>query len=93
MARRLAAYVSLWHPETRQRVTFGPKDDVPAWAAGKITNPAAWEGDEPADEQDARPKGNASREAWAEYAKSKGVDVADADNRDDIKAAVEAATS
>jgi hypothetical protein len=26
---------------------FGPGDDVPAWAADKITNPNAWE-DQPA---------------------------------------------
>lgn len=34
-----------------------------------------------------RPKGNASRETWAAYAETVGVEVADDDTRDDIREA------
>lgn len=39
------------------------------------------------------PKGNASREVWAAYADSLGVEYAEDAKRDDIKAAVAAATA
>lgn len=39
---------------------------------------------------DGAPKGNASRDAWAEYADSLGVEYEDEASRDDIKAAVAA---
>lgn len=35
------------HTESGLPVVFGPDDDVPAWAAEKITNPAAWQDGEP----------------------------------------------
>lgn len=41
-----------------------------------------------AGETPAPPKGNASREAWAEYARARGVDVPDDATRNEIKAAV-----
>jgi len=47
----------------------------------------------PADESDdegGRPRGNAGREAWAEYADSLGVEYPEDAKREDIKAAVDA---
>lgn len=43
MTRHLTGYVTVLGPD-RRRTTFGPGDEVPAWAAEKITNPAAWTG-------------------------------------------------
>lgn len=39
---KLAAYVIIRDEHGRVRA-FGPDDDVPAWAAAKISNPAAWQ--------------------------------------------------
>lgn len=54
--RRLKAHVHV-SDDAGQSHVFGPDDQVPDWAAEKITNPAAWDGDAPADgpsdEQDA----------------------------------------
>lgn len=37
---------------------FRPGDDVPGWAAERITNPSAWDGpaDAPADDGDSKPR-------------------------------------
>ena len=51
MAARLRAHVWV-HQDSGEPVQFGPDDDVPAWAAEKITNPRAWE---PDDEPEAEP--------------------------------------
>lgn len=51
-----------------------------------ITYPAP---DESAPEGLGKPRGNASREAWAEYAKSRGAQITDDLSRDDIKNMVE----
>lgn len=42
MMAKLAAYVSV-HDLEHGTVTFGPEDEVPAWAVDLITNPKAWE--------------------------------------------------
>lgn len=55
MARRLTAFVHVAHPDTRQVHAFGPEDRVPRWAAALITNPAAWDGTEPAPKPDPVP--------------------------------------
>jgi hypothetical protein len=39
---RLASIVHVTD-EKGQSIAFGPDDEVPAWAASKITNPKAWE--------------------------------------------------
>lgn len=44
--RQLAAYVHL-NDEAGRVHTFGPGDEVPSWAAKKITNPKAWAEPEP----------------------------------------------
>lgn len=73
---------------------FGPDDTLPAWAVKAITNPDVWaEGsDDDSDEEIAveRPRGNASRDAWVEYARAREVVVTDDMDRDAIKAAVDA---
>ena len=59
-------------------------DDVPAWATV---------GDhllDTADSADVAPKGNASRDEWAEYATSLGIFVPDDAKRDDVKTLVAA---
>jgi hypothetical protein len=38
---RLAAFVHVTDDKGMSHV-FGPADEVPAWAASKITNPKAW---------------------------------------------------
>lgn len=42
MTRRLAAHVILRDPDSHRPVCLGPDDDIPTWAAAKITNPKAW---------------------------------------------------
>ena len=79
---------TLTHPFT------GAQADVPdalvdryvadGWAKGSAVGGAAPEGDQP--------KGNASRDEWAAYADSLGVEYAEDAKRDDIKAAVGAAS-
>lgn len=58
-----------------------------------VTYPApdesAPEAQEKAPTADEKPRGNASREAWADYAKSRGVQITDDLSRDDIKNMVE----
>lgn len=97
MGRRLVATVILPDPEGGHPRVFSPGDDVPEWAADRITNPAAWASDDPESTQPVgseRPpmsgKGS-GRNAWAAYAETIGVAV-DADmTREDIAAAVEEA--
>lgn len=43
------------------------------------------EGQTDAPVEDDKPRGNASREAWAEYATNHGIEVTDDQSRDDIK--------
>lgn len=82
---------------------FGPDDEVPDWAVAAITNPDVWADDPPApvaatapsepptSTDPDRPRGNASREEWAEYARGRGVEVTGTMGRDEIKAAVDRA--
>ncbi|MGV9540923.1 hypothetical protein ACWDSF_06320 [Nocardia beijingensis] len=83
-------------------VTFLPGDDVPEWAAKQITNPLAW-GEEPERAEvtvgaggatdGPPPQGGpgASRQKWADYAATKGVEVQADWKREDIIAACEKA--
>jgi hypothetical protein len=48
MPRRLSGFVYVTGPDGAT-VGFGPDDDVPDWAAAKITNPKAWMEDDPID--------------------------------------------
>ncbi|ALE77679.1 hypothetical protein WY02_03560 [Pseudonocardia sp. AL041005-10] len=49
--RRLTAHVHLVDDDGDPHV-FGPRDTVPAWAAARITNPAAWSDTDPSDDGD-----------------------------------------
>lgn len=98
MPGRLRSYVHV-NDERGGRHAFGPDDEVPDWAAAKITNPKAWaqqppelEAPGPSDVRAAgRPPKNASREIWGAYAAVRGLEVAADATRDQIIAAVEAA--
>lgn len=65
----------------------------PEWVAeceaGEV--PASEVPDPEDDGDPAEPKGNAGRDAWAEYADSLGVEYAEDAKREDIKAAIVAA--
>lgn len=89
--RRLAAHVHVNDEHGKVHV-FGPGDQVPDWAAAKITNPKAWEPEpEPELAAAGRPARNASREVWAAFAGVRGIDVPDGATRDQIIAAVDEA--
>lgn len=64
-------------------VTFPAGSVVPAAVAAGITNPKAW--GEVAEPSPDKPAGNASTEAWAEYARGQGEDV-EGMSRDEIRA-------
>ena len=98
MARKLNTFVHVVEMDdngnqTGRSQTFGPDDTVPGWARKAISNPDVWaEGDDDSDEEIApeRPRGNASREAWVEYARAREVAVTDDMDRAAIVAAVDA---
>ena len=80
---------------------YRPGEDVPADVAKLIRNPHVWEGDAPnqgGDDPDGvghgdpnRPRGNASRDDWAAYAASRGIEFDENASRDELRAAVDAA--
>lgn len=85
--KELAAVVHVYDDGGTVHV-FGPGDDVPGWAAGKITNPKAWQAEETADEPPRTGRGS-SREAWVAYAEGLGIAVPDDASKDDIVALVD----
>jgi hypothetical protein len=102
MRRRLTGHVILQHPVTLQPEHFGPGDDVPEWAAQRITAPGLWEGEDDsspspagrlaptaAESEPPRSGAGSSRAAWAAYAQSAGVDFDESATRDEIIAAVD----
>lgn len=78
------------YPYTSDGITLGialrAGDDVPAGVVVGEHLLAAGATEEP--ESDGAPKGNASREAWAEYAESLGIDVPQDAKQKDIRALV-----
>ncbi|MEU6277449.1 hypothetical protein ABZ871_34360 [Streptomyces populi] len=50
MGRRLAATVHVQHPTSREWIVLGPGDEPDDELAAEITNPDAWEDDDPAAE-------------------------------------------
>ena len=96
MARKLNTWV---HVGERR---YGPGDDVPDDVASQISNPDVWADEVPdpaeqtqnlvadVDDPTGRPRGNASRDTWADYACGRGVDVSDDMDRSAIIAAVDA---
>jgi hypothetical protein len=78
---KLGGEQSVWGSDG---VRYDPGMDVPAKVASEWSNPdIAWEdGDAPASDDDgddggddgpSRPAGNASRDAWVEYARTRGA--------------------
>ncbi len=58
---QLVSYVHVFDEDGRTHI-FGPGDEVPAWAAEKIQNPAAWdEMPEPAAEPEVAKKAPRTR--------------------------------
>jgi hypothetical protein len=104
MGRRLRSHVHV-HDDHGASHVFAPGDDVPEWAAERITNPKAWADDEPvtptaepeADDVDVseppRSGPGSGEAAWAEYAAARGLEVPDGASRKDIIAAVDAANA
>lgn len=90
MPGRLAAFVYV-NDERGTVRRFGPDDEVPDWAAAKITNPKAWAEQPEPQAPSGAPAKNASREVWAAFAAVRSVDVAADATRDQIIAAVGAA--
>lgn len=98
MTRRLRTFVHV------DGVAYGPDSDVPASVAARI-GAHAWVGGAVAESAAAavqngptglveppRSGAGASKAAWSEYAAARGVPVEDGASRDDIIAAVDAAT-
>ena len=85
---------------TYRSAVFGPADKVPDWAIRAITNPKVWDGEPPVveaapstpDEKVEPPRNGkgSGLEAWVEYAKSLGYEVAEGTSRDDLIAAIDA---
>ena len=92
MRARLARTVWVTPPGKAQRVRLPAGSTPPEWAWPLITNRAAWSVPPEAETVAERPplhgKGS-SRDAWAAYAGSIGVQVPDGASRADIIAAVE----
>lgn len=97
---RLVRTVHLTDERGRAYV-FGPGSQPPEWAAKRITNPAAWDSvpqwsaEEPqvaaVEVKEPPRKGPGSgAKAWAEYARSLGLEVGDEDTREDIQELVDA---
>ncbi|MGH8878164.1 MAG: hypothetical protein ACRD0P_12605 [Stackebrandtia sp.] len=94
MTGRLRTHVHVTDAAGRA-IVFGPGDDVPAWAADKITNPRAWTsapvgGPSVRANPEPPPRHGAGsgKAAWAAYAAALGVTVEGGASREDIIAAV-----
>lgn len=55
MSKKLSTYVHVHDADGNPHV-FGPDDDVPADMAKLITNPKAWQSEEPEGDDDAAPR-------------------------------------
>lgn len=89
MGRRLTANVALRNPETLTVEVFAAGDEVPGWAANKITFPDAWTedvGDEPP-----RAGRGSGLEAWQAHLDTHDIDYPDDASRDDLIAIFDAA--
>lgn len=87
MGRRVTSYVHVQDVEGGREGVFGPDDKVPSWAVALIDNESVWGDDDGEPESSEKPAGNASTEAWQEYARSKGATDADLDgkSRDELR--------
>lgn len=91
MGRRVTSFVHVQDVAGGRDGVFGPEDKVPAWAVALIDNESVWGDDdgesEPEQGDDGKPAGNASTEAWQEYAKSQGAtdEELDGKSRDELR--------
>ncbi|MFF1542499.1 hypothetical protein [Streptomyces sp. NPDC058291] len=56
MGRRLAAAVHVQHPKSREWIVLEPGDEPDEDVAAEITNPDAWEDDEPSSPEESSPE-------------------------------------
>lgn len=85
---RLATYVHVTDDDGQSHV-FGPLDEVPGWAAKRITNRKAWD-EAPAETDGEQSNGEpprsgkgSSKDAWAAFAAGHGVKLENDATRDD----------
>ena len=99
MSKTLRRHVHVTNDEGATTV-FEAGSTPPKWAAKKITNPSAWESDEPDQDddqalpEDAPPLGGKGSgvDDWRDYAKSRfDLEFEEGTDRDDIVSAVAAA--
>jgi hypothetical protein len=93
MSNGLVSYVHVTHPEQGLPVAFGPDDDLPDWAAEQM-GAHCFEGgvhphaDRPEGTPPPRNGPGSSKDAWAEYAIEKDVEVPPDASREQIIAAL-----
>jgi hypothetical protein len=95
MGRRLVANVALRNAETDAVEVFEAGSTLPSWAEKLVTNDAVFEGgadEAAASEAPPRAGRGSGRDEWAAYASSLGVAFDDDATRDEIVAAVDAAS-
>lgn len=91
---RLATYVHVTDEDGQSHV-FGPSDEVPAWAAKRITNKKAWaeapetDDGEPSNGEPPRSGRGSGRDAWAAYAAEHGAEAPEGASREEIIAELE----
>lgn len=99
MGKKFTAFVHVDNGDGKSQV-FSPGEPMPEWAEEHVKNPKVWsdDGKSPAKEapqadpvEPPRSGPGSSKDAWVEYARSRGVEVADDATREDIFAAVDAA--
>jgi hypothetical protein len=88
---KLIGYVTV-HDEDGSPFTFAPGDDVPGWAADKITNPAVWDDlPESGESKSVKPFSQLNKSELEAVAVDEGIDISEASTNDEIRAAIKAA--
>ncbi|MEU0940494.1 hypothetical protein [Embleya sp. NPDC005971] len=105
MGKQFTAFVHVDNGDGKSQV-FSPGDPMPEWAEAHVKNPKVWSDDGHSPATQAPPAGESEegpvepprsgpgsgKSAWAEYASARGVTVANDASREDIIAAVDAAS-
>lgn len=88
---RLTANIAVRNPESGQIHFFSVGQEPPAWVevGDHILDSSSAPAVEPAGLDEDRPRGNASRDEWAAYAQSLGIEVPEDAGREEIKALVD----
>jgi hypothetical protein len=89
---KLIGYVTV-HNDDGVSFTFAPGEDVPDWAAGRITNPAVWDSlpEVEAADKAAKPFSQLNKGELEDVVRKEGVDISAANTNDEIRAAIKAA--